>query len=68
MLPVLTWLEGGMKTEKSASTHVWNRKICLKHRVVFPFVSTDSYDPKQVCEHTYEVLKSFRKFSRDLRR
>ena len=66
MLPVLTWLESGMKTEKSPSTHVWNRKICLKHRVVFPFVSADSYDPKQVCEHTCEVLKSFRKFSRDL--
>ena len=52
MLPVLMWLEGGMKTEKSPSTHVWNRKICLKHRVVFSFVSVDSYDPKDDCKHT----------------
>ena len=51
MLPVLTWLEGGMRTEKLASTHVWNRKICLKHRVVFPFVSADSYDPKDASTH-----------------
>ena len=66
MLPVLTWLEVGMKTEKSPSTHVWNRKICLKHRVVFPFASADSYDPRQVCEHTRGLSESFRKFSRDL--
>ena len=64
-IPVLTWLEGGMKTEKSLSTHVWNRKICLKHCVVLPFVSADSYDPRQVCEHTpthvrcQKALKNF---------
>ena len=68
MLPVLTWLEGGMKTEKLASTYVWNPKICLRHRVVLPFDSADSYDPRQVCKHTREVSESFRKFSRDLQR
>ena len=56
----LAW--GGMKYEKWASAHVWNRKMRLKHRLMFPFVSADRYGPKQACKHICWVLESSRKF------
>ena len=62
IISVLIWPEGGMKFEKLASTHVWNRKMRLKYRMMFPFVCADRYGPKQACKHICWVLKSSRKF------
>ena len=42
----LAW--GGIKFEKWASAHVWNRKMRLKHRMMFPCVSAERYGPKGV--------------------
>ena len=47
-----------MKFEKLASTHVWNRRMCLKYRMMFPCVCADRYGPKQACKHICLVLKS----------
>ena len=38
--------EMGIKTKILASSDVYVLKICLRRRVLFLFVFTDSYDPK----------------------
>ena len=43
--------ERGMKTEKSPSSYVWIYKVRTKCRGMFPFVSVDSYDPKEAFKH-----------------
>ena len=55
-------LNGSMKSKKSVTAHVCSRKIWLRPRMMFPFVSVDTYDPKQHCKYTCKVLMTSRKF------
>ena len=58
----------GWNNAKIAMPNVFDHTDHSIDRMMLPFVSADSYDPKQVCKHTCWVSKSFRKFSSDLQR
>ena len=58
----------GLKREKITTWNVFDHTDRSVDRMILPFTSADSYDPRQVCKHSCWVLKSFRKFSRDLQR
>ena len=49
-------LWGGIKIDKSPSTHVWVCKMWLGCRMVFPSVFVNKYDPKEACKLTYLPL------------
>ena len=55
-------LNGSMKSEKFVTTYVCSRKVRLRPRMMFPFVSAAIYDPKEHCKHTCKVLMTSRKF------
>ena len=61
-------ISGSMKIEKTSSPYVW---ICIartKCRGMLPFVSADSYDPKEAFKHICWVMECIRKFFRDTQR
>ena len=52
-----------MKSEKTASVHVWDHRIFLKHCTMLWFALTDRFDPKHCFKHHQSVPVVFRIFS-----
>ena len=52
-----------IKSKKCVPAHVLQRKSCFMRRMIIPFASTHSYDPKQVFQdphwHWYALRKIF---------
>ena len=62
--------EGDLKTfhlspngQKITTWNVFDHTDRSVDRMMLPFVSADSYDPKDACKHTCWLLKTERKFS-----
>ena len=60
-------ISGSMKSSKSTLPYVWICKVRTKCCGMLPFISADSYDPNEACQHICWVVECIRKFFETLK-